>query len=269
MNDAPSWLDVAVYERAGHGLREMEEQPGTLMEVADDAFNALKMAFRQVAKGGSIEGAPFAFMGHSMGAQVMLEVARKARLELGVEPSMMFILDRGAPHYPLYTQEGYEMLCEEDPLDFFDGFHPMISKLMRGTRTEASEHMISMWTKDLKLSQEHQRDIGYHILKCDLHVFLAAQNYNLDVAEEKGTLEGLPAEARRLHKLACKITNSGPKSSAPFCREAYQAWERWTAEKCTVHEMNTDHVSVKTFPQMIKTALSYLSQTQCNLKRSS
>ena len=43
---------------------------------------------------------PFAFFGHSMGALIAFELARKLRSEYGVEPAHLFVSGRRAPHLP-------------------------------------------------------------------------------------------------------------------------------------------------------------------------
>lgn len=43
---------------------------------------------------------PFAFFGHSMGALIAFELARKLRIEYGVEPAHLFVSGRRAPHLP-------------------------------------------------------------------------------------------------------------------------------------------------------------------------
>ena len=44
---------------------------------------------------------------------------------LGLEAVSLFALDRGAPHVPLYSPEGYRLLREE-PETFFEGFNPVV-----------------------------------------------------------------------------------------------------------------------------------------------
>lgn len=43
---------------------------------------------------------PFAFFGHSMGALIAFELARKLRGEYGVEPAHLFVSGRRAPQFP-------------------------------------------------------------------------------------------------------------------------------------------------------------------------
>lgn len=55
-----------------------------------------------------------------------VEVALLLKRNLGLEAVTLFAVDRGAPHLPLYSEEGYRMLCEEEPLEFFEGFNPVV-----------------------------------------------------------------------------------------------------------------------------------------------
>eukprot|EP00434_Breviolum_minutum_P022728 symbB.v1.2.020053.t2/scaffold1665.1/size106850/14 len=87
-----------------------------------------------------------------------LHVALSLKRNLGLEAVAIFAVDRGAPHLPLYSDEGYKLLCEDEPLEFFEGFNPVVYKLMqRADRHENkdTQRMIKMWTNDCRLCQEH------------------------------------------------------------------------------------------------------------------
>lgn len=73
VNQLPRWLDVALFERPGHGQRASEPLASTLLEEAKEAFQALQTVLEPHVKGGSFEGAPIALLGHSMGCQLMVE----------------------------------------------------------------------------------------------------------------------------------------------------------------------------------------------------
>ena len=53
------------------------------------------------------------------------QVALLLKQRLGLEAVSLFALDRGAPHVPLYSPEGYRLLREE-PETFFEGFNPVV-----------------------------------------------------------------------------------------------------------------------------------------------
>ena len=73
VNQLPSWLDVALFERPGHGQRASEPLATELFEEAKEAFEAMEVDLIGHGKGGGFEGAPFALLGHSMGCQLMVE----------------------------------------------------------------------------------------------------------------------------------------------------------------------------------------------------
>ncbi|CAJ1365037.1 unnamed protein product [Effrenium voratum] len=241
VNQVPSWIDLAIFERRGHGQRSSEPFSERLVDDAKDAFEALKHILEDHAKGGSFEGAPFALLGHSMGCQVMIEVALLLKQTLGLEPAALFALDRGAPHVALYSAEGYRLLLER-PEEFFQGFNPLVYKLMQ--RPDAKENkdtqrMINMWKTDCRLSQEHLWPEGHHIFHCDLHVVRAQKNFLLD------TKKDLTEELQRVQEINCRITNSGPRCSAPWSPESYDAWAQWSTEPCQVHDIDAEHMAVK------------------------
>ena len=113
--EVPSWIDVAIFERTGHGQRSLEPFAETLVEDAEEppcrdvCTVTLRKLCRKLSEhlrpcwqlmlrpsmqselwyfmglvtlcqGGSFEGAPFALAAHSMGCQVMME-ARDPHIE--------------------------------------------------------------------------------------------------------------------------------------------------------------------------------------------
>lgn len=260
VNQLPDWMDVAIFERPGHGQRAA--QPNTalrLEEEAKEAFEAVSEVLREHAKGGELEGAPFALLGHSMGCQIMVEVALSLKRHLGLEPLCMFALDRGAPHMSLYTDEGYRLLCLDEPLEFFEGFNPTVFKLMkRPNRLEEkdTERMIQMWKHDLRLAQEHVWPEGHHLFHCDVHAFRALRNFALDARPKKD----IPPELLRMFEINCRITASGSESAAPWSRSSYDEWKQWTTEDCIVHDIDADHIGVKLNAETVKTITNVLKE---------
>ena len=72
----------------------------------------------------------FAFLGHSIGALMAIKVAKRARAELGVEPVLVVMLERGAAQHPLFTDSGAQWL-RDDPVTFFEVWNPTIFKLYK------------------------------------------------------------------------------------------------------------------------------------------
>mmetsp|Transcript_71591 Transcript_71591/g.207285 ORF Transcript_71591/g.207285 Transcript_71591/m.207285 type:complete len:370 (+) Transcript_71591:28-1137(+) len=256
----PEWLDVAIFECPGHGQRCREAIPRSLAEVAQEAYGAVADVLREHTCGGTLEGAPFALAGHSMGAQIAADVAAMAKRKLGLEPCSLFAMDRGAPHLPLYTEEGYRLLCLDEPSEFFEGFNPTIHKMMswssRSDLEKDTERMIRMWQQDLRLSQEHLWAEGYHIFHCPIYVFCARRNFLIDQMLQQG--QKVSADLLRMHSINCRITSSGSKSSAPWSEQSYHDWGKWTTERCEVHAIDADHVSIKLHGNMWKVVVSAL-----------
>jgi len=264
VNSLPPWLDVALFESPGHGFRKGEQQLDSIAEVARTAFRELADTLQEHAAGGSLEGAPFALLGHSLGAQVMIEVALLAKRRLGLEPLCLFPMDRGAPHIHLYTDEGYRLLCMDEPQDFFDGFNPFVGKLMREPARHKPgtdhERQIRMWQRDLQNAQEHHWELGHHIFRCPVHPLCAEENFALDAVAAAGQLKSVPDEVQRSHTLNCKITNAGKASSSPFSRESYAEWRHWTTESCRCHWIQAGHVTIKTHADTAKVVADVISE---------
>lgn len=74
---------------------------------------------------------PFAFFGHSMGALIAFELARKLRGEYGIEPAHLFVSGRRAPHLP-----------DSEPVTYNLGDAEFIEELRRlnGTPREMLEN---------------------------------------------------------------------------------------------------------------------------------
>lgn len=113
VNSMPEWVDVVVYERPGHGVRQREELRDSVSEYASDAIDACSEILTSVARGGPCEGAPFAVLGHSFGAWVMAEFVRRARSAFGVEPCCVFEWDMGPPGVKTFSGLGSKLLVEE------------------------------------------------------------------------------------------------------------------------------------------------------------
>lgn len=217
--------------------------------AVQEAFRVLEAVLAAHAKGGSFEGAPFALAAHSMGCQVMIEVALRLKQRMGLQPVAMFPIDRGAPHIPIYTEEGHRLLCMDEPLEFFEGFNPTVYRLMlKPNRHESkdTQRMIEMWKRDLRLCQEHLWPEGHFIFNCELHVIKAMRNFAMDAKKT------LPEEAERVREINCRITNSGQASAAPWSHESFDAWAQWTTSKCSVHSVDADHIGVKLHPTTIQ-----------------
>mmetsp|Transcript_92793 Transcript_92793/g.198988 ORF Transcript_92793/g.198988 Transcript_92793/m.198988 type:complete len:368 (-) Transcript_92793:61-1164(-) len=246
MTDAPDWVEVAIYEWPSHGSRDEDELPGTIDGLALDAIEGLRETLQQHAVGGPLEGAPFVFSGHSIGALIMTAVAEKAKTQLGVEPRCLIVMDRAAPQHSFASDFGAKLLAE-DSRDFIRIFNPSVYKMWDQADKESAdgkrkEKMLIMWQNDIKFQHTGTMPEGFHLFRCPIHVFVAMQNWSMDSEEACNMMD--PATLS-WHKEHCSILGSAPNSSALFEYKCYEDWQGWTTRECTVHKMDVDHVSLK------------------------
>ncbi|NTF35006.1 thioesterase II family protein [Rhizobium skierniewicense] len=92
--DWPKWLgpkvDVCPLHLPGRGRRFREKPLYRVSDIADQAAEALLQHLDR----------PYALFGHSMGASVAFEIARRLRRHGAPEPGCLFVSGRSAPHLP-------------------------------------------------------------------------------------------------------------------------------------------------------------------------
>ncbi len=86
LNASVQWFPV---ELAGRGTRQKAPLCQSFEEIVEDAYGQIR---DQVRDG------PFAFFGHSMGSLIAYEVACLIRERRQLEPKLMFLSGRWAPH---------------------------------------------------------------------------------------------------------------------------------------------------------------------------
>jgi medium-chain acyl-[acyl-carrier-protein] hydrolase len=103
----PAWVDVCAVQPPGRGTR-LSERPFTdLSEMVEAAAGALAPYMDR----------PFAFFGHSMGAMVSFELARRLRQSTGTEPGHLFLSGCRAPQFSPSREVTYNL-----PEDEFTAF---------------------------------------------------------------------------------------------------------------------------------------------------
>lgn len=117
----PSTVEMCAVEIPGRGRRLRERSHHDLQELVTAAFDALRPHMDK----------PFAFFGHSMGALMSFELARRLRREGLPGPARIFVSARRAPQIP-----------ETDPLTYNLPEAEFIDELRRlnGTPQEVLEH---------------------------------------------------------------------------------------------------------------------------------
>ena len=113
----PASIEVCPVQLPGHGSR-ISEKPYCSLEILVEAVeNALIPSFDK----------PFAFFGHSMGALLGFELARRLKRHHGRQPIYLFVSGHNAPHLP-DTYEPIHALPEDEFLENL--------RLMNGTPEE-------------------------------------------------------------------------------------------------------------------------------------
>mmetsp|Transcript_41261 Transcript_41261/g.128231 ORF Transcript_41261/g.128231 Transcript_41261/m.128231 type:complete len:352 (-) Transcript_41261:171-1226(-) len=240
LSEAPLWCDAVVYEWPSHGIRREEPLPTDVDGLVSDALEGLKSSFKQHARGQCMAGAPFALVGHSIGALILTGIAHKVRHMFGIEPDCCFILDRAAPHHALCSELGAKML-REDPERWIRIFNPMVNSF---PADDEGKRMLNMWIGDMKFQEEGAKPLGFHEFHCPLHVCVALGNFMFDSREAQAKMR---KEDREWHEQRAAILGSRPGSSALWDHSAYEDWAQWTSDTCTIHDFEVDHNMIKAY----------------------
>jgi medium-chain acyl-[acyl-carrier-protein] hydrolase len=97
--ELPRSVEVCPVQLPGRGGRIAEKCYTRLSNLVDDAALALLPYLDK----------PFAFFGHSMGALVSFELARRLRVRYGLEPVHLFASGRAAPQLPPREPPAYNL----------------------------------------------------------------------------------------------------------------------------------------------------------------
>mmetsp|Transcript_104662 Transcript_104662/g.295765 ORF Transcript_104662/g.295765 Transcript_104662/m.295765 type:complete len:375 (+) Transcript_104662:86-1210(+) len=255
LNTLPEMLDVGVHEYPGHGVRGDDPLSTDLFELAEDAWSALEPILKQHSRGGRYEGAPFAFLGHSQGILQMIEIAERARRLYLLEPCAVFALDRPPPGPTGCSREGYRLLTLDWPEEFYE-LQPPLGTMMSDPKQKDlpnTQKIVKMWQNDMRLSNElhTQRPVGFHTFECDVHVFIADKNWDLDRRYQwckENNPDLVSPELEYQFSQLKKIHDSGEASY--FNREAYNLWDQWTTAKAHYHTIDVDHNNLKAHKDM-------------------
>jgi medium-chain acyl-[acyl-carrier-protein] hydrolase len=89
-NDLPALVDILPIQLPGHETRIKEPLISELEPLLDAAIDGLS----------NVLDRPFVLFGHSMGALVAFEFARRLQLEKGITPAHLIVSGYKAPQYP-------------------------------------------------------------------------------------------------------------------------------------------------------------------------
>lgn len=160
-------IDLRPVELAGRGARITEPFYQSIDDTIDDLWHLLRHEL----------DAPYALLGHSMGAMIVYELARKIRYAGARMPLHLFFSGRAVPHIPMKENKKYHLLGPEDfqqkvldmggtPPEFFkhpellEMFLPLLRSDFRLAATEFSTRPIDPFICDITvmLGKEEEMD---------------------------------------------------------------------------------------------------------------
>jgi medium-chain acyl-[acyl-carrier-protein] hydrolase len=139
----PSNVEVCPVQLPGRGAR-LREAPFT---------NLVPLVERAAVELAPLLDKPFVFFGHSMGAMISFELARRLRSDHRVEPAHLFVSGRRAPRIPIEDAITYNLPAPE----FIEEL-----KRLNGTPREVLEHpelmqlMMPILRADFEISQTYR-----------------------------------------------------------------------------------------------------------------
>jgi medium-chain acyl-[acyl-carrier-protein] hydrolase len=143
----PAEVEVCALQLPGRGSR-MREPP--LTRVTD----IVRIVATELAP---YLDRPFAFFGHSLGALVGFELARRLRREIGVEPERLFVSGRRAPQIPSSEPVTYDLPEQEfkDELRRLNGTHSEVLE-----HDELMELMLPLLRADFEVCDTYRYETG-------------------------------------------------------------------------------------------------------------
>ena len=153
----PSEIEVCAVQYAGRGSRLAEPLGEDIVEVMNEFYQDLQPFLKK----------PFAFFGHSMGALVGYEFARRLQREQQLGPSQLFVSGCSAPHVRMFDELTYNLPQPEFLAEL---------RRLQGTPEEVLDNaelmklMMPIIRADFKASQTYKYDPGPP-LECPIRAF--------------------------------------------------------------------------------------------------
>merc|ERR1712113_261506 len=130
-----------------------------------------------------------------------------------------------------------------------------------GIESKQAKDLLLKWSRGLRLFEEHSRrcvameEPVFHKFSCDLHVLVA--RHTVDFKDM--VYPHMSAADKAIFDAKRAITGGDPDEMANWGREAFKAWEQWTEEDFVYHEVETDHMTIKNSPLMVKIVFQELA----------
>mmetsp|Transcript_32438 Transcript_32438/g.75375 ORF Transcript_32438/g.75375 Transcript_32438/m.75375 type:complete len:359 (+) Transcript_32438:17-1093(+) len=256
---APAYCEVAVHEWPFHGSRDEEDALTSLDALTEDALRAIKASMQQHAKGGRVEGAPFALIGHSIGCLVVVALAKRLREEYALEPAAVVLLDRAAPHIPLHSAYG-QKYRDENPWAFMRDYNDTVYNAAAAAGGARGERMVKMWVDDVKIGSD-TRAVGYHIFKCDVMLLRATKNIGIEALKDSQD-----PEARRKHATRDALMGSPPGWAMDCSPEQYEEWRDWVHGEFILKDIHDNHIGIKSNKDALDAIWDFLESRKAAFK---
>jgi len=241
VNNGALWCEMAVYEYKGHGTREDEPFDQSYEERVEDAWEAMRPALEQQAKGGPAEGCPWAIYAHSAGCVMACSIAAKARAEFDLEPTCVFLVDQAPPNVPFLTDEGYDLMCKdgkplESSVDWMTVWCPDKAR-MRG-KGKLADQIYDRWSYGMRILEDFYRtaEEAYHMFHCPLYVFCGLV---ADMSPQETRKVKAQREAKRPKAKRTGLPAVGDISAVVL--EDYHKWRNWTTSSCEFTNVRSPH----------------------------
>mmetsp|Transcript_10110 Transcript_10110/g.31843 ORF Transcript_10110/g.31843 Transcript_10110/m.31843 type:complete len:320 (-) Transcript_10110:118-1077(-) len=241
VNNGALWCEMAVYEYKGHGTRDEEEFDKSYDERIEDAWEAIRPALEQQAKGGPAEGCPWAIYAHSAGCVLACSIAAKARAEFDLEPTCVFLVDQAPPNVPFLTDEGYELMCKgakplESSFDWMSVWCP--DKARTKGKGKLADEIYERWSYGMRILEDFYRtsEEAYHKFNCPMYVFCGHVAF-MPPAEVKKIKEQVAAKKPK------KKREGLPSMSdiSAVVMDDYRRWSNWTTGSCEFIPVASPH----------------------------
>lgn len=161
----PVGVELCLVELPGRGARMWEPRLTSILSMAEALEAPLLHALDR----------PFAFFGHSMGAVIAFETARRLRRRHGLQPAHLFVSGSSAPHLPRIHPVTYDL-----PEDEF--LEHLVS--LNGTPPEVHENaeLMELLTPLLRADFQAVQTYAWHEeppLSCAVHAFGGLEDENV------------------------------------------------------------------------------------------
>jgi medium-chain acyl-[acyl-carrier-protein] hydrolase len=165
----PAEIEICAVQYAGRGNRLAEPLSEDVVDIMNGVYSDLQFLL----------GKPFAFFGHSMGALVSYEFARRLKREKQPEPFALFVSGCIAPHKKINYNPTYD-LPEPEFIAELRRLHGTPAEVL--DNAELMQLMMPIIRSDFKASQTYKYDPGPR-LDCSIRAFGGLKD---EVAPQEG-----------------------------------------------------------------------------------